>query len=189
MEDKIDEQDVDLEKPNEEEAPEEAKTEEKQKADKPKRTPEEELEYFEGRAKRLRKELGIQSDKKEEQPSSKTGDIDSGQKAYLRTVLGIKGPAELALVREYVGLGKSIEDLEDNRHFMNDLKDLREAADTKTATPSSTRRSGGGGGNDLDLAIAEYEQTQKLPKDFKLRQQVVEAMERKHSDNTPPWLR
>lgn len=185
MDEAIEKQDVDLEQNNESvEAQEDVKDE------KPKRTPEEELKYFEGRAARLRKQLGVDKpdEKPAEKPSSSTGELDYGQKAYLTATMNIKGSAEWALVREYLANGKSIDDLIDNRHFKNDLQDLRDAAEAKAATPTSTKRSGSSG-NDFEVALAKYEQSGELPKDFTLRAKIIDAKMGKSGDQVPPWHR
>ena len=61
---------------NEEENNEEGQentTDETTKVDKPKRTPQEELEYFEGRANRLRKKLGVDKPADIESKKAPTG--------------------------------------------------------------------------------------------------------------------
>lgn len=75
--------------------------------------------------------------KLENKPS---GELDSGQIALLR-VDGIKGTEELALVKEYLASGKELLDVMENKHFINDLADLREAKASKDAIPSGTKRS------------------------------------------------
>ncbi|MEK7121719.1 MAG: hypothetical protein AAB857_03360, partial [Patescibacteria group bacterium] len=82
---------------NEEEINEEAQETAGEQAEvkteaKPKRTPQEELEYFEGRASRLRKKLGVDSkvDTPKSTQTEKPNELDYGQLALLRTE-GIKG--------------------------------------------------------------------------------------------------
>lgn len=191
MDDQIDNVDVDTTQTDADVEETEKETETTEQTEKPAKAP----ESPEAKRARLERQLEQHNKKygfgakKEEQPSSPTSDLDYGQRAYLATTLGIKGSAELALVREYLKNGKTIDDLVDSRHFKNDLQDLRDAADSKAATPTSTKRSGASNANDLDLALAKYEETQELPKEFELRAKVLEALDRKHSDNTPPWLR
>lgn len=63
---------------------------------------------------------------------------------------------------------------------------MRKESEVKDATPSGTRRAGSSG-NNLDAAIAKYEQTGELPKDFALRTQVVNKMVDRSSTNKPAW--
>jgi hypothetical protein len=146
---------------------------------KAKRTDEEELEYLEGRAKRIRTKLG--KDKKDEpKPSeTKSTELDYGQKAYLTATLAIKGSDEWALVREYVGNGKSIDDLVDNRHFNNDLKDLREARASKEALPTGSKRAQQSGASTVDYWIAKGELPPRTPENKQLRIDVINARMKK----------
>lgn len=147
---------------------------------KAKRTDEEELEHLEGRAKRLRKKLGKDQSKDEPKPSeTKSTELDYGQKAYLTATLAIKGSDEWALVREYVGNGKSIDDLVDNRHFNNDLKDLREARASKEALPTGSKRAQQSGANSVDYWIAKGELPPRTPENKQLRIDIINARMKK----------
>lgn len=131
---------VDSEETNEEETTEKVETpkEEKPKA-KPKRSPQEELDYFEGRAKRLRKQLGVETKETEEAPA-KPNDLDYGQKAYLKSY-DIKGADELALVKNWISrTGDDIDTLVVDDVFHAKLKGLRDARAVADATPKGTKR-------------------------------------------------
>ena len=98
----------DVEENNEEEGVAEEKP---AKADKPKRTPQEELVYFEGRANRLKKQLGIDKvEPTKSTPTDKPSELDLGGIAYLASMMQVKGKDEIALAREYITAGKSILD-------------------------------------------------------------------------------
>lgn len=135
---------------------EESKPKGEKKESKPKRSPEEELAYFEGRADRLRKKLGKNSETHEEKPSQKSDDLDYGQKAFLRSY-DVKGADEIALVKSYMATGKSIDDIVENKHFKNDLSDLREARATRDATPKGSKRGTAPVGNDESSWLAKIE--------------------------------
>lgn len=110
---------------------------------------------------------------KQEEPQKNPNETDYGYKAYVAHLLGVKGEDEMKLVKEYTANGKSLEDLSDNKHFQNDLKDLREIKATKDATPSSTKRSGQNTSDTVEYWIAKG---QLPPADqVELRRKVVNA--------------
>ena len=89
------------------------------------------------------------------EPSVKSGELDYGQKAFLRAE-GIKTKEEIDLVQAYIGnTGKSLEEVVENKWFQNELKDLRELKATELATPSSSGRSSSAP-KDKDFYLAKY---------------------------------
>lgn len=167
---------------NEEESNEEVEenTEEKPaKADKPKRTPQEEYEYHKGRSERLAKKLGIKDEKVEpvkNTPTDKPSELDYGQMALLRTE-GIKGSGEVTLFKEIMSeTGKGVLDVLDSNYFKSRLADFREAQASANAIPKGKGRSGQTGVTDIDISIAKYKDTGELPKDFKTRSAVVKKI-------------
>lgn len=109
---------------------------------------------------------------KKETKTEKSTELDYGQKAFLRSE-GIKGADEMALVMEYLASGKTLDDIVENKHFLNDLKDLREEKATKDATPAGSKRSGAGTRDSVEYWIAKGE----LPPvdQVELRRKVVNA--------------
>lgn len=111
------------------------------KVEKPKRTPQEELVYFEGRAKRLRKDLGLESESTKEpetKPVQKSDGLDYGQKAFL-VASGIKGD-EIPLAQEIMKrTGLELDALINDDYFQSKLKTFREEKATDVATPKSKR--------------------------------------------------
>ena len=143
---------------------------------KPKRTPQEELEYFEGRASRLRKKLGVESKNANPSPTEKPNELDYGQLALLRTE-GIKGSAENALFKEVMAeTGKGVLEVLDSNYFKSRLADLREAQSSADAIPKGKNRSGQTGITDTDLAVAKYKESGTLPDDFKTRSAVIKKI-------------
>lgn len=160
----------------------EQSTQEEPKAEKPKETPEAKKARLERQLKQLRKQMGEADD--EPAPSTKkSGDLDYGQKAYLTATMNIRGSEEWALVKEYVSAGKSIDDLVDNRHFNNDLKDLREAKASKDALPSGTKRSGQSARDDVSYWLAKGELPP--PDQVELRRAVVNARIKAEGNDSP----
>lgn len=164
---------VDTEEENNDEVVE--TTEEKSQETKTKRTPQEELEYFEGRAARLRKKLGVEEAKpaKPVTTETKPNELDYGQLALLRTE-GIKGSGEIALFKEIMSeTGKGVLDVLDSNYFKSRLTDFRDAQETANAIPKGKNRSGQTGVTDVDLAVAKFKESGTLPDDFKTRVAVI----------------
>lgn len=169
------------EAPNEE--VEEVTEETPPKAEKPKRTPQEELEYFEGRAARLRKKLGAEEQKtspetKKTVQTDKPNDLDYGEKAYLRSALDLKGADELQLAKDWKGkYGTTVEEMEADEVFLSRLTKLRQTRESAMAVPKGKNRSGQTGVSDVDFAVAKFKETGEFPSDFKTRSAVVKALE------------
>lgn len=152
-------------KENGEESTKEAKVE------KTKRTPEEELAYFEGRAKRIRKDLGLEdSEAKTDKKAVKSNGLDYGQKAFL-TANGIKGAKEFEFVQsELKKSGEDMESLLENDYFKSRLENFRNLGKTAEATPTGKRGSG------VAIDSVEYwmaKPFEEVPKDMKAK--VVQA--------------
>lgn len=156
---------------------EEVAEEKPAKAEKPKRTPQEEYDYHKGRAERLAKKLGLKDEKPEVKatPTDKPSDLDFGQKAYLKSY-GIAGSDELSLVRQFQDRGFSLDSIVEDDVFTAKLNSLREARQVANAVPKGQRRSSQGSVDNLDLAWAKYKESGELPKDFELRSKVIDKI-------------
>lgn len=171
---------VDNVEENNEEVEEQTEDSTPTKVEKPKRTPQEELEYFEGRAARLRKKLGADTSKDEstvtenKKPSTeRRNDLSDGQIAILRTE-GIKSKAEIALFKEVMAeTGKGVLDLLDSSYFQSRLTDFRANQESLNAIPKGKNRSGQAGVTDIDIAFAKFKETGQLPEDFQTRVEVI----------------
>ena len=77
--------------------------------------------------------------KKEKQSS----DFDYGQKTYINQILkvDINDDKQMAVVNEYLTNGKTLDDLSTNKHFKNDLSDIKEVRKAEKAIPSGNKRS------------------------------------------------
>lgn len=151
-----------------ENAPEETPTE----AEKPKekRSPEEELKYFEGRAKRLRKELGIKDPEPEKKVINKSDELDWGQKAYLKAS-GVD-PSEFTFFQNTMkDTGKDIDTLLNAKWFQAELKDMRDKKTIMEATPTSRPKQGENTKSKVDYWV----ERPGLPEDRMLAREVVEA--------------
>lgn len=161
--------------------------EESMKVEKPKWTPQEEYDYHNGKAQRMAKKLGLNSEKtrpKEVAPSSRPSELSDGQIAILRTE-GIKSKAEVALFKEVMSeTGKGILDLLDSSYFQSRLTDFRANQESINAIPKGKNRSGQSAVTDTDIAHAKFNETGQLPEDFKSRVDVVNrAIEAEKSKN------
>lgn len=158
----------------------ESEVEPEKEAPKEKRkfSPEEQLAIHERQAKKIRKELGInpeESRSKSEDKTSKSSDLDYGQKAFLKTY-GIQGSDELALVKTFATrTGDDLDTIVSDDIFLAKLTNLREARESADAIPKSTRRSSAPVGDDLSVALTKYRTSGELPQDRTLREKVVDA--------------
>lgn len=109
------------------------------KVEKTKRTPEEELAYFEGRVTRLRTKLGLENPTKEA-AKPKLQETDYGLLAYL-TAKGLEHEDDIALfnkVRQETG--KKPEEIMASKYFQAELKEQQELRTTKEAQPKDNGR-------------------------------------------------
>lgn len=93
-------------------------------------------------------------------PSGKPGELDYGQKSFINNVLGVKinDPEQMKLVKDYLDNGKKLDDLVDNKHFKNDLKDIQDNQAGKAAMPTGSGRSDGGSAKDsVDYYLSKGE--------------------------------
>lgn len=130
-----------------------------------------------GRLKRMQTKLNKSKEKPEKEDKKETkknnGELGYAEKAYLRAE-GIKGSDEFELVQEYiVNTGKSLEKVLENKHFQNDLKDLRDEKSVKEALPQGSKRAGGAARDTVEYWISKGE----LPPvaEVELRRKVVNA--------------
>ncbi len=163
----------------EEEAPE-------PKAEKPKRTPEEELEHLEGRRNRLLKKLG-RVDPTPPKPAPPPSELDETQLELL-DFKGINEQDDIDVIQKVMkNTGQTLRQALKDDYVVNKLAALKADRDLKAATPSSTKRGSAGHVDDFDKAYDKFERTGELPKDFELRSRIVDAKERKEGNQSPPW--
>ncbi len=118
------------------------------------------------------KELTPAEKKIEAKQEEKSNELDFGQLAYLKSMMDIKGSAEISLVKEYIANGKSLLDLSDNKFFKNDLAELREAQASKEAIPSGTKRSGSSSKDSVEYWTEKYNNGTSLadiPEDMQMK--------------------
>lgn len=153
---------------------------EQPKPAKPKRTPEEELEYFEGRAKRLRKQLGHDEPEPEKPaPTTKSDELGFSEKAYLKSY-GISGSDELALVKQWKKrTGEEIDVFIEDDIFTAKLAKLRDARAVQDALPSGSKRVATPAINTVDYWIAKGEMPPNTPENEQLRYDIVNAKAKK----------
>jgi len=114
-------------------------------------------------------------------PDGKKDEIDYGQKTFINKILGVDlgNEKEMDLVDDYVSSGKSLDDLISNKHFKNDLKDLKEAKRIKNAIPTNNKRSVGTNNKAVDYwADKPFDE---VPKD--LKRDVLNAKIKEESSN------
>lgn len=160
-------------------------TAEETKVEKPKRTPEEELAYFEGRAKRLRKDLGLEET--ESKPTKKTAqksDVDYGQLAFYNSKadsIKIESDSEIEFLQDTMkDTGKSQKDLLSAKWFQAELKERKELQASSDAIPKGQKRTGNSSQDTVDYWLAKGEMP---PADnTELRRKYVNAKMAKEQD-------
>lgn len=150
---------------------------------------------YQGIAKRKDTQLSkLKTEKVEQQTTppaktevSQTKEFDLSEKTFISQVLGVKlkNAEEMNIVKDYVENGKTLEDLVDNRHFNNDLKDIRETQAVKDALPSTSKRSSTSARDSVDYWVAKYEKDGELPDDREMRQKVVNAKYNQEKQGNP----
>lgn len=149
------------------------------KVEKPKRTPQEELKYFEGRAARIRKDLGLDVEKTEtkKETTQNSNEFGYAEKAFL-TASGLKGSKEFELAQKFAKeTGKNLEQVLESKYFQNELEDMREI--DRTANASIRGKDGKG----MSIDSVEY----WASKDFKdvpreMKAKVVEFQLKKEKE-------
>lgn len=149
------------------------------KVEKQKRTPEEELAYHEGRAKRIRKDLGLnheedKSDKTPKKAAQKSDGLDYGHLAFYNTKaesIRIESDEDISFLKKTIAdTGKSQQDLLGAKWFQAELKERAALKATADATPPG-KRSGGAAVDSVEYWMAKP--FEEVPKD--MRQKVVNA--------------
>lgn len=88
------------------------------------------------------------------------GEFDYGEKSFISNTLGVKinNAEQIKLVKDYLSNGKKLDDLVDNKHFKNDLKDIQDNQAAKAAMPDNPRGAGGGSAKDsVDYYLSKNE--------------------------------
>lgn len=137
---------------------------EEPKVEKPKRTPEEELAYYEGRAKRLRKDLGLETPEKPKNETPKTSGLDETVLDFL-DLKGITEDEDIDLIKNIMSkTGQTVRQVLKDEYVASKLNDFKKAREVKSATPSSTKRAGQQVTDNVDYWYQKYEATGELPK-------------------------
>ncbi len=159
---------------------------EEAKEEKPKRTPEEEIKYLEGRAKRLRTAHGLAlPEPKVAQP---TGEVEDTTQLLLE-VKGITADDEQALFQKWSGeTSRKPREILNSSIFQAELAALRADKATQAAIPQSNGRGTGGSSVNVQAAVEKFLKSGELPKDFETRAKVVQAAAAK-GDSSAPWRR
>lgn len=134
------------------------------------------------RDQHLKKHPELAENKGNEPGNDKSTDMDYGQKAFLRAE-GIKGADEIALAKQYMESGKTLEEVIENKHFQNDLKDMRDAVKAKEAIPDGKNRSGQTTRDSVDYWLKKGELPPNTPENRELRGQVVNARIKAQTDS------
>ena len=120
------------------------------------------------------------------EPKAQTEGLDETQLDYL-DLKGITEDEDVAVIESIVKkTGMTVRQALKDDYVVKKLESLKEQRDVKSATPSSTKRSGQTGGT-LEAAIARYERDNVLPDDFELASKVVNALVDRTGHTKPSW--
>lgn len=150
--------------------------------EKPKRTPEEELAYFEGRARRLRKDLGLDEpgSKSTKKSAQKSDEPDYAKLSYLET----KGVVESDDQEWLIDLAKEskteLRDLLKKSWVQLELKERKELKDSSNAMPKGPKRTNNSSQDTVDYWLAKGEMPPK--ENTKLRREYVNAKMEREKD-------
>jgi len=125
------------------------------------------------------------------QDASKASELDETALDYL-DLKGVSESDDIKVIQDIVKkTGMTVRQALKDEYVQAKLTANKAQRDVQAATPSSTKRSGGNQGNDLQTAIAKYEQSgydaKTLPDDFKTRSAIINAVAAKQSTNKPSW--
>lgn len=116
----------------------------------------------------------------------KAGELDETQLDYL-DLKGITEEDDIKILARHVQrTGETIRQALKDDYVQAKLEANAKAREVKSATPSASKR-GGNQINDLNSAIARFNQTGELPADYKLRSEVVNAIADKGHSKKPAW--
>lgn len=147
------------------------------------------------RTKSLKKELAdtkraveIAAGIKKEPTSVKTGELDETQLDYL-DLKGYTESEDIKVVEDVVKkTGQTVRQVLKDDYVISKLAANKAKRDVLSATPGSTKRTGGQVG-DIASAVAKFKETGILPDDHELANAVVDAVAKPDNDRLPPWQR
>jgi hypothetical protein len=153
---------------------------------KPKRTPQEQLEYHRGRAERLEKKLGLKVDSTDK--ATTDAKLDYGLLAFHNSktdTIKIESAEDKEFLRKYITeTGKSQESILESNWFIQELREKQANRASEAAVPKGTGRSGKQGGDEFSVAYAKYRETGLLPEDREIRDRIVEHRYKSETVNT-----
>lgn len=172
---------------------EESKSTEEPKVEKPQETPEQRASRLSRQANQARKKAGLppleepKKAKEVVEPSTSTGELDERQLEIL-DLKGISEDEDIEVIERVMKrTGQTLRQVLKDDYVVSKLETNKKSRDVKSATPSSTKRTGNSASSDVDAWLAKNERTGELPKDFELRAKVVAEKERRLGGNVAPW--
>lgn len=157
------------------------------KEEKPKETPQQKEARLERQLSKVRKELGKDVERKapESRKQEKDG-LDDNALDFL-DLKGVSEAEDIALIEKIVAkTGQTVREALKDEYVVAKLEANKKAREVKDATPSGTKRATATT-DSLEQAIATFERTKELPKDFALASKVVNALAERSSSNKPAW--
>lgn len=151
---------------------------EEKPVEKVKLTPEQQLAIYERKSKKLRKDLGLDSDDKEPKAkATKSGDLDYGALAFHNSKsdsVKIESDEDIEFLKETMEeTGKSQKDILASKWFQSELKERAEARRSSDAVPKGTKRTGSSSKDTVEHWLAKGEMPENTPENQELRRKIV----------------
>ena len=122
-------------------------------------------------------------------PQAKTGELDDNALDYL-DLKGISEAEDIKVIEDIAKkTGMTVRQALKDEYVIAKLDANKRARNVANATPSGVKRGSGSSAQDVDSAVAKFEQTGELPTDYELRSMVVNKMEARGDSSRPPWQR
>ena len=122
-------------------------------------------------------------------PQAKTGELDDNALDYL-DLKGISEAEDIKVIEDIAKkTGMTVRQALKDEYVIAKLDANKRARNVANATPSGVKRGSGSSAQDVDSAVAKFEQTGELPMDYELRSMVVNKMEARGDSSRPPWQR
>lgn len=115
-----------------------------------------------------------------------TGELDETALDYL-DLKGVTEQEDIDIIESVIKrTGQTVRQALKDDYVVAKLKANQDKRAVQQAMPSGTKR-GGDQSQGLEAAIAKFERTGELPKDFALKTKVVNAIVDKENTNKPSW--
>jgi len=122
-----------------------------------------------------------------EKLAATTGELTETQLDYL-DLKGISNEDDIAIIQKVMQrTGQTVRQALADDYVQSKLEAAKKAREVQAAMPSGTKRSGGNASDSVELALAKFDATGEMPKEFGLRKQIVAKITERSNPNKPAW--